>query len=91
MTNVKEFVTAHKMQLAIAAPAAVTGLSVTAFAETTPVSVSAVTGAMGDLFNGMGTVISQIASQPILLVCLAAGMLSIFIGVFTKMKHAARK
>lgn len=46
--------------------------------------------AMSDVFNLVGTVVTQITGQPILLFCLAAGLVPIGIGVFSQLKNAAR-
>lgn len=52
--------------------------------------MEAVTSAMTDVFTLVGTVITQITSQPILLFCLAAGLVPIGISVFRRLKSAAR-
>lgn len=52
--------------------------------------MSAVITAMSDVFELSGTVITQITTQPILLFCLAAGMVPIGISVFSRLKSAAR-
>ncbi len=53
-------------------------------------AMSAVITAMGDVFDLVGTVVTQITGQPILLFCLAAGLVPIGIGVFSQLKNAAR-
>ena len=90
--KVKGFVSTHKMQMIAGGTAAAAGLSTVAFAETpdTTVAVSAVTGAMGDAFAMVGTVLSQIASQPILLLVLAASFIPIGVKVFRMLKHAVK-
>lgn len=60
-------------------------------AETgTATAMSTVIDAMSDVFNLVGTVVTQITSQPILLFCLAAGMVPIGISIFTRLKNASR-
>lgn len=60
-------------------------------AETgTATAMSTVIEAMSDVFNLVGTVVTQITSQPILLFCLAAGMVPIGISIFTRLKNASR-
>lgn len=60
-------------------------------AETgTATAMSTVIEAMTDVFNLVGTVVTQITSQPILLFCLAAGMVPIGISIFTRLKNASR-
>lgn len=56
----------------------------------TPTAISTVIDAMADVFNLVGTVVTQITSQPILLFCLAAGMVPIGISIFTRLKNASR-
>lgn len=52
--------------------------------------MESVIGAMGDAFELVGTVVTQITTQPILLFCLAAGLIPIGIGIFRSLKRAAR-
>lgn len=52
--------------------------------------MEAVTGAMSDVFELVGTVVTQITTQPILLFCLAAGLVPIGISLFSRLKRAAR-
>ncbi len=52
--------------------------------------MEAVTGAMEGVFELVGTVVTQITSQPILLFCLAAGLVPIGINLFQRLKRAAR-
>lgn len=60
-------------------------------AETgTATAMSTVIDAMADVFNLVGTVVTQITSQPILLFCLAAGMVPIGISIFSRLKNASR-
>lgn len=56
----------------------------------TPTAISTVIDAMADVFNLVGTVVTQITSQPILLFCLAAGMVPIGISIFSQLKNASR-
>lgn len=56
----------------------------------TATAMSTVIEAMSDVFNLVGTVVTQITSQPILLFCLAAGMVPIGISIFTRLKNASR-
>lgn len=59
-------------------------------AEVAKTGMEAVITAMSDVFTLSGTVISQITGQPILLFCLAAGMVPIGINIFKRLKSAAR-
>ena len=52
--------------------------------------MEAVVGAMSDVFSLVGTIVTQITSQPILLFCLAAGLVPIGISIFRQLKGAAR-
>lgn len=90
--KIKGIVSTHKMQMIAGGTAAAAGLSTVAFAEvpSTPVTVSTVTGAMGDAFAMVGTVLSQIASQPILLLVLAVSFIPIGVKVFRLLKHAVK-
>lgn len=56
----------------------------------TPTAISTVIDAMADVFNLVGTVVTQITGQPILLFCLAAGMVPIGISIFRQLKSASR-
>ena len=49
-----------------------------------------VIAAMSDVFTLSGTVVSEITKQPILLFCLAAGLVPVGIGIFSRLKNAAR-
>lgn len=59
-------------------------------AEVAKTGMEAVIAAMSDVFTLSGTVISQITGQPVLLFCLAAGMVPIGISIFKRLKSAAR-
>lgn len=62
-----------------------------ALAET-PVSLTgmeAVITAMSDVFTLVGTVVTQITSQPILLFCLAASLATVGIRMFSRLRRAA--
>ena len=51
--------------------------------------MEAVIGAMTDVFSLTGKVITQITGQPILLFCLASGLVPIGIKMFGKLKRVA--
>lgn len=53
-------------------------------------AMTAVIAAMADVFSLVGTVVTQITGQPILLFCLAAGLVPIGISTFSMLKGAAR-
>lgn len=59
-------------------------------AETGTTAISSVIAAMADVFSLAGTVVTEITSQPILLFCLAAGMVPIGISIFSQLKNASR-
>ena len=59
-------------------------------AGVTPTAMETVIAAMSDVFSLVGTVVTQITGQPILLFCLAAGMVPIGITIFTRLKNASR-
>ena len=59
-------------------------------AEAASTSMQTVISAMADVFTLSGTVISQITGQPILLFCLAAGLVPVGINIFKRLKSAAR-
>lgn len=89
MNKVKEFFQRNKAKLMVAVGACMS--TCMAFAtEGDPVAVSSVTGAMGDVLSLVGTVISQIAGQPILLFFLAAGFIPVGIKIFKQLKGAAQ-
>ncbi|MEG1407876.1 MAG: hypothetical protein RSD23_08450 [Ruthenibacterium sp.] len=48
--------------------------------------MAAVTAAMADVFTLVGTVITSITGQPVLLFCLAASLVPIGIGIFNKLR-----
>ena len=58
--------------------------------EVAKTGMEAVITAMTDVFTLSGTVVTQITQQPILLFCLAAGMVPIGINIFKRLKSAAR-
>jgi hypothetical protein len=47
-------------------------------------------GAMSDVFSLVGTTVTEITAQPILLFCLAAGLVPIGISLFSRLKRAAK-
>lgn len=65
-------------------------MTVEAGAEVAKTGMEAVITAMSDVFTLSGTVVTQITNQPILLFCLAAGMVPIGINIFKRLKSAAR-
>ena len=58
--------------------------------EVAKTAVDAVITAMSDVFTLSGTVVTEITKQPILLFCLAAGLVPVGIGIFARLKNAAR-
>lgn len=58
--------------------------------EVVKTSMEAVITAMSDVFTLSGTVVTQITNQPVLLFCLAAGMVPVGINIFKRLKSAAR-
>jgi hypothetical protein len=52
--------------------------------------MSDVITAMAGVFELVGSIVTQITSQPILLFCLAAGLVPIGIGLFKMLKRAAK-
>ena len=58
--------------------------------EVAKTGMEAVIKAMTDVFTLSGTVITQITGQPILLFCLAAGLVPIGFNIFKRLKSAAR-
>ena len=58
--------------------------------EVVKTAMDAVITAMSDVFTLSGTVVTQITNQPVLLFCLAAGMVPIGINIFKRLKSAAR-
>lgn len=59
-------------------------------AEVAKSAMETVIAAMGDVFTLSGTVVTEITKQPILLFCLAAGLVPVGIGIFARLKNAAR-
>lgn len=53
-------------------------------------AMETVIAAMSDVFTLSGTVVTEITKQPILLFCLAAGLVPVGIGIFSRLKNAAR-
>lgn len=58
-------------------------------ATVTPTAMETVITAMSDVWDLVGTTITSITSQPILLFLLAAGFVPIGIGLFKRLKKAA--
>ena len=59
-------------------------------AEVAKTGMDVVITAMTDVFTLSGTVVTEITKQPILLFCLAAGLVPVGIGIFSRLKNAAR-
>ena len=59
-------------------------------AEVAKTAVTAVIGAMSDVFTLSGNIITQITGQPILLFCLAASLVPVGIGIFRRLMSVAR-
>lgn len=57
----------------------------------TPTQMESVTTAMADVFDLVGSIITQIVSQPIFLFLLAAALVPVGIGVFKSIKKAVKK
>ena len=53
-------------------------------------TMETVIAAMADVFTLSGTVVTEITKQPVLLFCLAAGQVPVGIGIFARLKNAAR-
>ena len=53
-------------------------------------AMETIIAAMTDVFTLSGTVVSEITKQPVLLFCLAAGLVPVGIGIFSRQKNAAR-
>ena len=64
--------------------------SVEAGAEVAKSAMETVIAAMTDVFTLSGTVVTEITKQPILLFCLAAGLVPVGIHIFSSLKNAAR-
>lgn len=58
--------------------------------EVATTGMTAVITAMGDAFDLVGTVITEITEQPVLLFLLASGMIPVGIRIFKQLKGAAR-
>ena len=58
-------------------------------AEVTPTAMDTIIGAMKDVWSLVGTTITQITSQPILLFLLAAGLVPLGINLFKRLKKSA--
>lgn len=52
--------------------------------------MSAIIAAMSDVFSLVGTVITTITGQPVLLFCLAASLIPVGIKIFKSLKGAAK-
>ena len=52
--------------------------------------MSTIITAMGDAFSMVGTIVTEITEQPVLLFFLAASLVPVGIGIFKKLKRAAR-
>ena len=64
--------------------------AVEAGAEVAKSAMETVIAAMSDVFTLSGTVVTEITKQPILLFCLAAGLVLVGIHIFSSLKNAAR-
>ena len=53
-------------------------------------TMETVIAAMADVFTLSGPVVPEIPKQPVLLFCLAAGLVPVGIGIFARLKNAAR-
>lgn len=53
-------------------------------------AMETIIAAMTDVFTLSGTVVTEITKQPVLLFCLAAGLVPVGIGIFSRLKNAAR-
>ena len=58
--------------------------------EVTVTGMEAIITAMGDAFTLVGTVITEITEQPVLLFLLAAGLIPVGVRIFKMLKGAAR-
>lgn len=65
-------------------------LGADAGAEVAKTAMDAVITAMADAFTLTGTIITQMTNQPILLYLLAVSLVPTGIGLFVRLKHAAR-
>lgn len=50
--------------------------------------MTAIIAAMNDAFTLVGTVVTQITGQPVLLFCLAASLIPVGIGIFSSLRHS---
>ena len=57
----------------------------------TPTSIATVLSGVGDAFDLVGTIITQITAEPLLLFLLAAALIPIGVWVFQLLKGASRK
>ena len=53
-------------------------------------AMETIIASMTDVFTLSGTVVTEITKQPVLLFCLAAGLVPVGIGIFSRLKNAAR-
>ena len=53
-------------------------------------AMETIIAAMSDVFTLSGTVVTEITKQPVLLFCLAAGLVHVGISIFARLKNAAR-
>lgn len=53
-------------------------------------AMETIIAAMADVFTLSGTVVSEIQKQPVLLFCLASGLVPVGISIFVRLKNAAR-
>lgn len=58
--------------------------------DATPTVMQTIMTAMGDVFTLVGTVITRITEQPVLLFLLAAGLIPVGIRIFKSLKRAAK-
>ena len=58
--------------------------------EVTVTGMEAIITAMGDAFTLVGTVVTEITEQPVLLFFLAAGLIPVGIRIFRLLRSAAR-
>lgn len=59
-------------------------------AEVAKSAMETIIAAMTDVFTLSGTVVTEITKQPVLLFCLAAGLVPVGISIFAHLKNAAR-
>ena len=58
--------------------------------DATPTVMQTIMTAMGDVFTLVGTVITKITEQPVLLLLMAAGLIPVGIRIFKGLKRAAK-